>query len=209
MASLPLSTKLITFFESHNDEGVHDDIIRLLARRDLTKGYFRLYLALHAAPLGALPSLEVKVLRLKSCGTSLFGDRLLDCCSDSVLPLVKVKLCHAGGVVDSQIVREISLHGFSFLGQQYHFFAFKDLGSVFSYFAPLVQSKHSTCVSLWQSVGNFMQLQHVPVLGMRLGLLVSGACMGFTRGEGEEVVIRVIDDIHLLDDVEEIVTGEW
>ena len=192
-----LSAKLVHYFVARNEGGVHDDIIHVLRRADSKKGQLRLYLELRAeertsqgcSSLGY----NIKVLKVQSNVPSLYGDRLLDC-SDRLLPLVKVKFSpSAGRVLDHRMIQELSCKGFTFLQEQFHFFAFKDLGTEFAYFVPLARTGHSDAVSLWQKVAKFAELSQVPLLGMRLGLLVSGACFGFCMND-RDVHIRELED---------------
>jgi hypothetical protein len=179
--SQAVSTKLVTFFQSQSQQ--HDGLIRSLRERD-GKG-LRLYLALEmeattAEQAAQVPSYQVKVMKICHA-KSLYADRLFDC-SDTLLPLVKVKFCRSNNLpLNHLLVREISQNGFIFLDEQYHFLAYKDLGSEFAYFFPQTRSPYHNSFSCWQSVGDFVKLPHVPVLGLRLGLLVSGACAGFSR----------------------------
>ena len=196
MSHLPFSVKLMSLFQEGGD---NNECIRLLQGGD-GKGHLRVYLALYPTITSAVDkhigvprhSYEVKVLKIHSRASSVYADRLFNC-SDSVLPLVKVKLCHSDTTISHHIIREIAQNGFTFLNEQYHFLAFKDLGTEFAYFFPQTCSGFRTSLSLWQSIGNFTNLSHVPVVGLRLGLLVSGACEGFTWGD---ISVLVVQDLH-------------
>lgn len=218
----PLSSKLVSFFQSKNRAGgnVYDDIIRIL-RGGEGKGCLRLYLSISSLGDHSLlpysPSYEVNVIKIQSSVKSLYADRLFDC-SDTTLPLVKVNFdfnCTRnsnGGKplpVSHLLIREIAKKGFVFLNQQYHFLAFKDLGTEFAYFYPQSDSScYHNSFNLWQSVGNFCSLPHVPAVGLRLGLLVSGACVGFPRGVEEGITIRVAEDVYIASgSKEEVATG--
>lgn len=219
------SSRLVDFFSARNQSGTHDEILHLLKRDGSKKmhSHIRLYLALHCLERGCNssdcgssggsenaaqtrrqhPNCDVQVLKLESSVAPLYADRLFDC-SDRILPLVKVKFCHNSDTIDHQVIRHLAISGFIFLDEQFHFFAFKDLGTEFAYFVPLARTDYETSVSLWQSIANFVQLPHVPVMGMRLGLLVSGACFGFRR---KDVDLRVFQDIRLDNSDRAVLTG--
>lgn len=220
----PLSAKLVSFLQSRHSrntdtgrDGDVDAIIRLL-RGGEGKGCLRVYLALHLEcsvdEHMQVPSYEVNVLKIHAGAKSVFADRLFDC-SDTTLPLVKVKLGHSssdGRPLSHLLIREIAQKGFTFLGEQYHFLAFKDLGTEFAFFFPQSyrgspsQQYYSNSFSLWQSIGDFAQLSHVPAVGLRLGLLVSGACAGLEREVG--IRIRMLDDVFVAGNDEEVATGK-
>jgi hypothetical protein len=203
------STKLVALLQRCNDNGDCDHLIRQL-RAVNSSGSLRLYLSLNCVEndivLQKHHSYEIKVLNVNSDAKCLFADRLLDC-SDTLLPLVKVKFIRGNDIpLSHQIISEIADKGFIFLGERFHFLAFKDLGSQFAYFFNPSRSKYLSSFDLWQSIGNFIKLPHVPVLAMRLGLLVSGACQGLTAAS--DIVIKVIDDVYLSPaDCTEIATG--
>lgn len=230
----PLSVKLVNFLQSeknHHAKSDHDDIIRLL-RGGEGRECLRLYLSISSVDhRSLLPSYEVHVLKVHTGVKSLYSDRLFDC-SDTTLPLVKVKFdfrddngnnnnSHTGrGNVNGNnsrsngkgmplshlLIREISQKGFTFLDEQYHFLAFKDLGTDFAYFFPQSGSdrRYLNSCSLWQSIGNFCALPHVPAVGLRLGLLVSAACGGCA---GEDIDIRILDDVYVAENKDEVATG--
>ena len=199
MTQEPLSRKLRTYIKSVDSDISSDEVSRWLQGGEGI-GRLRLYLALDMKSNNDNPHhcshYQVNLLKIRCDEQALYADRLFDC-SDIVLPLVKVKFCHNNLPVSHRVVRSLACEGFSFLGEQYHFLAYKDLGTDFAFFFPISRKEmFANSLQFWESIGNFVHLPHVPKLAMRLGLLVSGACEGFTL---ENVDIGVLEDTYIFD----------
>jgi hypothetical protein len=107
------------------------------------------------------------------------ADQLFDDEQREDLPVVIVWFNICNGITD-EVIKSIALSGFSWMGDRYFYLTTKDPGLKKTFFCRQIDPTITNSLSLWNRIASFHYLKSLPMIGMRLGLLVSGSYPGLT-----------------------------
>lgn len=136
----------------------------------------------------------VNLLSSKSTTRLYLADQIFDDQRDD-LPIVLVWFRVDDGVYD-EVIQSLALHGFYWKGDRYFYFTAKEIGKFKTFFCRQVDETIQNSFSLWNKVISFQNLKSIPLIGMRLSLLVSSSCPGFTYLQSSGIEVTILPDIY-------------
>lgn len=135
----------------------------------------------------------VKLLSKQTTNKWYLADQLFDDHREE-LPVVIVSFQIHDGISD-EVIRNLSISGFSWMGDRYFYLTTKNSSRTKSYFCRQFDDTIQNSYSIWSKIGSIRTLRSIPEIGMRLSLLVSSSYPGFTYFDSCDIDVQVIPDI--------------